>query len=175
MISKDFVFEQGYLKVDDIHKIYYEQYGNPEGRPILFLHGGPGSGCSVFQRKFFDQNIHRVVFVDQRGAGKSEPYAETSQNTTNDLVNDLEKIRKHLKIDKWLIFGGSWGSTLGLLYGIKFPQYCIGFILRGIFLGTLDEINWFLYDMRKFFPESYSDFISDIPFSEKNNVFFDPM
>ncbi len=170
MISKNFVYDSGYISVDDVHEIYYEQYGNPNGKPILFLHGGPGSGCSIFQRKFFDEKTHRVVFIDQRGAGKSKPYSETNKNTTNDLLNDIEKIRLILKIEKWIIFGGSWGSTLGILYGINFPQHCLGFVLRGIFLGTLSEINWFLYGMKKFFPESYSKFIHDIPMTERNNI-----
>ena len=170
MISKNFVYDSGYISVDDVHEIYYEQYGNPNGKPILFLHGGPGSGCSIFQRKFFDEKIHRVIFIDQRGSGKSKPYSETTKNTTKDLLNDIEKIRILLKIEKWLIFGGSWGSTLAILYGINFPQNCLGFVLRGIFLGTLDEINWFLYGMEKFFPESYYKFINDVPISERNNI-----
>ena len=163
-------FQEGYLDVDNNHKIYYEQYGNPNGKPILFLHGGPGAGFSNSHKAFFDPKIFRVIFFDQRGAGKSIPYAETEDNNTQFLIEDIESLRSFLKIDSWYIFGGSWGSTLALLYGIHFPRRCLGFILRGIFLGTIDEINWFLYDIRKFFPEAYDKFISHVPIAHRNNV-----
>ncbi len=170
MISKNLIFNFGYLEVGNLHKIYYEQYGNPYGKPILFLHGGPGAGCSTFHKNFFDHKKYNVIFFDQRGSGKSTPYAETIDNTTDDLINDIELIRKKLNIDKWFIFGGSWGSTLGLLYGIKFPKNCLGFLLRGVFLGTIDEINWFLYGIKKFFPEAHQKFTSEIPLNQKNNI-----
>ncbi len=170
MISNNLIFDSGYLEVDKIHKIYYEQFGNPTGKPILFLHGGPGAGFSDFHKNFFDKNKYRVIFVDQRGSGKSKPYAETKKNNTQELLNDLELIRKYLKIDKWLIFGGSWGSTLALSYGINFPDNCSGFFLRGVFLGTKEEINWFLYDMKKFFPEAYSKFVNNIPLYQRKNI-----
>ncbi len=156
-------FEQNYLDVGNGHKIYYEQYGNPNGKPVLFLHGGPGSGFSSSHKSFFDSNFFRVIFIDQRGSGKSIPYGEIRNNNTAQLIQDIEKIREHLDIKEWLIFGGSWGSTLAILYGIKFPEKCLGFILRGIFLGTANEINWFLYDIRKFFPEAHNKFISYVP------------
>ena len=163
-------FQEGYLDVENGHKIYYEQYGNPDGKTILFLHGGPGAGFSNSHKAFFDPKIFRVIFFDQRGSGKSIPYAETDHNDTESLIKDIESLRNFLKIDNWYLFGGSWGSTLALLYGISFPQRCLGFILRGIFLGTVDEINWFLYDIRKFFPEAHNKFISYVPITERNNV-----
>jgi proline iminopeptidase len=163
-------YENGYLKVGNNHSIYFEQYGNPKGIPILFLHGGPGAGFSNAHKSFFDPKIFRVVFFDQRGSGKSIPYAETNFNNTQLLISDIEDLRKLLKIDKWYLFGGSWGSTLALLYGIEFPNRCMGFILRGIFLGTKIEINWFLYDIKKFFPEAYNKFMSSIPEDKRNDI-----
>ena len=163
-------FDNGYLEVGNGHSIYFEQYGNPKGIPILFLHGGPGAGFSNSHKSFFDPNIFKVVFFDQRGSGKSIPYAETNYNNTQLLISDIENLRKALKIDRWYLFGGSWGSTLALLYGINFPKRCLGFILRGIFLGTKNEIDWFLYDIKKFFPEAYKKFISPVPQNYKNNI-----
>jgi proline iminopeptidase len=163
-------YEEGHLDVENGHKIYYEQYGNPTGKPILFLHGGPGAGFSNSHKAFFDPKIFRVIFFDQRGSGKSIPFAETENNNTEFLIADIENLRKFLKIDNWYLFGGSWGSTLALLYGIQFPKRCLGFILRGIFLGSIDEINWFLYDISKFFPEAYNKFISHVPIIDRNNV-----
>jgi proline iminopeptidase len=163
-------FQEGYLQVENNHKLYYEQYGNPNGQPILFLHGGPGAGFSNSHKAFFDPKFFRVIFFDQRGSGKSFPYSETEHNNTQSLIADIESLRNFLKIDQWYLFGGSWGSTLALLYGIQFPKRCLGFILRGIFLGTIDEINWFLYDICKFFPEAYNKFISHVPIVHRNNV-----
>ena len=163
-------FQEGYLDVGNGHKIYYEQYGNPNGKPVLFLHGGPGAGFSNSHKAFFDPKIFRVIFFDQRGSGKSIPYAETKNNNTESLISDIERLRVFLKIDNWYIFGGSWGSTLALLYGIYFPQRCLGFILRGVFLGTIDEINWFLYDIRKFFPEAYEKFITHVPLTHRTKI-----
>ena len=163
-------YDSNYLKVGNGHSLYFEQYGNPKGIPILFLHGGPGAGFSNSHKSFFDPKIFRVVFFDQRGSGKSIPYAETKHNNTQLLISDIENLRKLLKIDKWYLFGGSWGSTLALLYGIHFPKRCLGFILRGIFLGSKNEIDWFLYDMKKFFPEAYTKFLSPVPQNYKNNL-----
>ena len=163
-------FQEGYLDLENGHKLYYEEYGNPDGKTILFLHGGPGAGFSNSHKSFFDPKIFRVIFFDQRGSGKSIPYAETDNNNTENLIADIESLRNFLKIDNWYLFGGSWGSTLALLYGIQFPQRCLGFILRGIFLGTIEEINWFIYDIRKFFPEAYNKFISHVPITHRNNV-----
>ena len=163
-------YENNFLDVGNGHSIYYEQYGNPKGIPILFLHGGPGAGFSNSHKSFFDPNIFRVIFFDQRGSGKSIPYAETNHNNTQLLISDIEDLRVSLKIDKWYLFGGSWGSTLALLYGIDFPNRCLGFILRGIFLGCKIEIDWFLYDIKKFFPEAYEKFISSVPNNQRNNI-----
>ena len=163
-------YNDGYLEVGGGHSIYYEEYGNPNGKPILFLHGGPGAGFSNSHKGFFDPKIFRVVFFDQRGSGKSIPYAEIKNNDTDLLLSDIEALRVFLNIEKWLLFGGSWGSTLALLYGIKFPEKCLGFILRGIFLGSKSEVNWFLYDIKKFFPEAHKKFISYVPETERKNI-----
>ncbi len=163
-------YEQNYFKVDHDHQIYFEQYGNPNGKPILFLHGGPGAGFSASHKSFFNPKIFRVIFFDQRGAGKSIPFAETKNNNTKNLINDIEKLRVFLDIDQWYLFGGSWGSTLALLYGISFPKRCLGFVLRGIFLGTRNEVNWFLYDIKKFFPEAHNKLMSFVPKKYHSNV-----
>ena len=163
-------YNDGYLEVGGGHSIYYEEYGNPNGKPVLFLHGGPGAGFSNSHKGFFDPKIFRVIFFDQRGSGKSIPYAEIKNNDTNFLLSDIEALRDFLNIEKWLLFGGSWGSTLALLYGIKFPDKCLGFILRGIFLGSKSEVNWFLYDIKKFFPEAHKKFISYVPETERKNI-----
>ena len=163
-------YDSGYLEVGDWHKIYYEQYGNPNGIPILFLHGGPGAGFSNSHKSFFDPKAFRVIFFDQRGSGRSVPYAEIKNNNTDSLILDIDKLRKSLNIEKWYLFGGSWGSTLAIMYGIKFPMKCLGFILRGIFLGSTSEIDWFLYDIKKFFPEAYNKFVSYVPQNYINNI-----
>ena len=139
----------------DLHKIYVEESGNPNGQPVIFLHGGPGGGCGAKQRRFFDPNYYRIILFDQRGCGKSEPLGETLENTTDDLINDIETIRKHLKIEKWIIFGGSWGSSLALAYSVKHSQNIKGLILRGIFLSRKKELDWFLKDVDQFFPENH--------------------
>ena len=163
-------FNKGHLKVTNIHKIYYEEFGNPEGIPILFLHGGPGAGFSSFHRKLFNAQKHRVIFFDQRGSGRSLPLAEIRENNTSELLKDIEKLRKFLEIEKWFIFGGSWGSTLAIIYGIKNPNRCLGFILRGIFLGTKNEIDWFLYGMKSFFPEAHNNFTRKIPLEHQKDI-----
>lgn len=159
----------GYLKVSQLHQIYWEEVGNPNGVPILFLHGGPGAGISPMHRCFFDPNFYRIILFDQRGAGKSLPRAEIKENTTQDLINDIEKLRQYLGIERWLIFGGSWGSTLGLVYGEEHPERCLGFILRGIFLGEQREIDWFIEGMGNFFPEARRKFMSILSWEEQNN------
>ena len=131
-------------------------------KPVLFLHGGPGAGFSNSHKSFFDPKIFRVIFFDQRGSGKSIPYAEIKNNTTDLLLSDIEALRSFLHIDRWLLFEVR-GSTLALIYGIKFPEKCTGFILRGIFLGSQSEVNWFLYEIKRFFPEAYNKFISYVP------------
>lgn len=130
------------LKVSDIHTIVYEEVGNPDGRPALFLHGGPGVGISPAYRQFFDPEHFRIILVDQRGSGRSTPHAEIKENTTNDIVADLEQIRTHLGIDDWVVMGGSWGSLLALVYAIKHPTSVAGIIIRGIFLSRPAEIEW---------------------------------
>lgn len=159
----------GYLKVSQLHQIYWEEVGNPAGVPVLFLHGGPGAGISPLHRCFFDPDFYRIILFDQRGAGKSWPRAEIKENTTQDLIGDIEKLRQYLTIERWLIFGGSWGSTLGLVYGEEHPERCLGFILRGIFLGEQREIDWFIEGMGNFFPEARRKFLSILSWEEQNN------
>ena len=144
----------GYLKVSKLHEIYWEEMGNPVGVPILFLHGGPGAGIAPVHRRFFDPYYYRIILFDQRGAGKSKPKAECRENTTQDLMKDIEELRRHLGIDNWLVFGGSWGSTLAIAYGELYPDSCLGFVLRGVFLGQEWEIEWFMNGMGTFFPEA---------------------
>ena len=148
-------YEEFSLKAGNIHEIYYEICGNPNGKPVVFLHGGPGSGCNPTQRRFFDPNYYRIILIDQRGCGRSKPQGSTEQNTTDDLVNDINAIRKALNIDKWLVFGGSWGSTLALAYAIKYPSHVTGLILRGVFLSRPSELDWFLGQVQMFFPEPW--------------------
>ncbi len=160
----------GMLAVDDLHTLYWEESGNPDGIPVLYLHGGPGSGSSPAQRRFFDPEKYRIVLFDQRGAGKSTPLGEYRQNTTQLLIDDIEKIRQLLGISQWLIFGGSWGSTLALAYGQAHPDQCLGFVLRGIFLCTKDEVDWFVNGMRYFYPEVHARFANYIPESERGDL-----
>ena len=162
----------GFLSVSKLHEIYWEEIGNPCGVPVIFLHGGPGAGIAPIHRRFFDPNYYRVILFDQRGAGKSRPRAEIRENTTQELVSDIEKLRNFLTIERWLVFGGSWGSTLGLVYGETHPERCIGFILRGIFLGEQREIDWFINGMGNFFPEAKQRFLSILSDTEQNNPLF---
>ena len=160
----------GFLPVDALHTLYWEECGNPKGEPVLFLHGGPGGGISALHRRFFDPAYYRIILFDQRGAGKSLPLGEYRQNTTQLLISDIEALRGHLSVDQWLVFGGSWGSTLALAYGQAHPECCTGFILRGIFLGGADEIDWFMHGMRSFFPEVHDAFIQHIPADERTDL-----
>ena len=150
--------------------MYWEQSGNPEGKPVIFFHGGPGAGSTAAHRRFFDPQHYRIVVFDQRGAGRSTPLGELDANTTIHLIADTEKLRAYLGIDKWLVFGGSWGSTLGLAYGIAHPERCSGFVLRGIFLCRTQEIDWFLYGMRSVFPEAWARFASHLPGPERSDL-----
>lgn len=163
-------YETGRLVLDSIHTMYWEQSGNPQGEPVLFLHGGPGAGASPAHRRFFDPAHYRIVIYDQRGAGRSTPLGELRQNTTLHLVADIERLRRHLGIERWLVFGGSWGSTLALAYGEEHPERCTGFVLRGIFLCRRSEIEWFLYGLRQFFPEAWRDFVAPIPAAERGDL-----
>lgn len=163
-------YRSGRLQVDDIHNLYWEECGNPEGVPVLFLHGGPGAGLSPKHRQFFDPTYYRIVLFDQRGAGKSTPLGEHRQNTTQLLIQDIERIRQMLGITQWLVFGGSWGSTLALAYGQARPACCTGFVLRGIFLCTRPEFEFFLNGIKWFFPKEHARFVADIPESERGDL-----
>jgi proline iminopeptidase len=157
----------GMLAVDELHTIYWEECGNPDGVPVLFLHGGPGAGLSPQHRRFFDPLHYRVILFDQRGAGKSTPLGECRNNTTDLLIDDIELLRATFGVRQWLVFGGSWGSTLALAYGQAHPGACLGFILRGIFLCTGAEIDWFINGVRWFYPELYEEFAALIPAAER--------
>lgn len=160
----------GMLPLDARHTLYWEQSGNANGIPVLFLHGGPGAGSTPNHRRFFDPAYYRIVIYDQRGAGRSTPLGEIQDNTTPHLIQDIETLRQHLGIEQWLIFGGSWGSTLALAYGEAHPSRCLGFVLRGIFLCRKSEIDWFLYGLRHFFPEAWHDFVAPLSASERNDI-----
>jgi proline iminopeptidase len=163
-------FDHGRLEVGHGHVLYYEQCGNANGAPALFLHGGPGAGAMPAHRRFFDPAFYRIVVFDQRGAGRSTPLGALDHNTTPELVADIEKLRRHLGLEKWLVFGGSWGSTLALAYGAAHPGQCLGFVLRGIFLCRPQEIDWFLYGMRRFFPEHWEAFAGFLPERERADL-----
>lgn len=164
-------YNTGMLKVSNIHTLYYEEVGNPKGKPIVFLHGGPGAGLCNDYRRYFDPEFYRVILFDQRGAGKSTPHAELRENTSWELVEDIEKIRKHLEIDKWIVFGGSWGSTLALLYAINHPDKTLALVLRGIFLGRKSEIDWiFQQGANMVFPEKWEVYYNLIPKEEQGNM-----
>ncbi len=163
-------FASGFLPLDGGHVCYWEQSGNPRGVPALFLHGGPGAGASSAHRRFFDPRTYRIVVFDQRGCGRSLPHGGVAGNTTQHLVADIERLRTHLGIERWLLFGGSWGSTLALAYGARWPERCLGFVLRGIFLGTRREVDWFLYGMGTIFPEAWRAFVEFLPAAERKDV-----
>ncbi|MBM3601656.1 MAG: prolyl aminopeptidase [Alphaproteobacteria bacterium] len=163
-------YETGKLPLDSRHVMYWEQCGRRDGVPVVFLHGGPGSGASPTHRRFFDPTHYRIVVYDQRGAGRSTPLGELVDNTTHHLVADIEMLRRHLGIERWLVFGGSWGSTLALAYAEAHPQRCTGLILRGIFLGHRSEIDWFLYGNRTVFPENWRAFAEYLPEDERNDI-----
>ncbi|MCC6916303.1 prolyl aminopeptidase [Nitrosomonas sp.] len=155
-------YDHGMLPLDNTHTMYWEQSGNRNGIPVLFLHGGPGAGATPAHRRFFDPARYRIIIFDQRGAGRSTPLGEVKDNTTPLLIGDIETLRQHLGIEQWLVFGGSWGSTLALAYGEAHPDRCLGFILRGIFLCRPGEINWFLYGLRNLFPEVWREFVAPL-------------
>lgn len=152
------------------HKLYWEQSGKPDGKPVLFLHGGPGAGASPNHRRFFDPNTYRIIITDQRGAGRSQPLGEIEANTTEHLLQDIEQLRIKLGIERWHVFGGSWGSTLALAYAQAHPERVTSLILRGIFLMTQKEIDWFLYGMRMTYPEHWEEFASFIPEDERGDL-----
>jgi proline iminopeptidase len=163
-------YETGMLAVDPRHTLYWEQSGKRDGVPVVFLHGGPGAGCVPDHRRFFDPAFYRIVLFEQRGTGRSTPLGALEGNTTRDLVADIERLRRHLGIERWLVFGGSWGSTLTLAYAETHPERCRGLVLRGIFLCRQSEIDWWLNGMRFFFPEAWSAFAGYIPAAERRDL-----
>ena len=160
----------GRLALDARHAMYWEECGNARGAPVVFLHGGPGGGSAPDHRRYFDPAFYRIVLYDQRGAGLSTPLGELTDNTTGHLVSDLERLRSHLGIERWLVFGGSWGSTLALAYAQTHPQRVLGLVLRGIFLGRPQEIDWFMHGMRFLFPEPWTAFADFLPASERGDL-----
>jgi len=163
-------FQHFWIDTKDGHNIYVEQSGNPDGQAIIFLHGGPGGGTGPKQRRFFDPEHYRIILFDQRGCGKSTPLGETLNNTTEHLINDMESIRKKLQIKEWILFGGSWGSSLALAYAIKFEEYTKGLILRGVFLSRKQELDWFLNEVDQFFPELHAVLLNHKPHIDKFNL-----
>ncbi len=163
-------YDSGYLQADSGHTLYFEQVGNPRGRPVLFLHGGPGAGAGTVHRRFFDPDAFRVVLFDQRGAGRSRPLGETEANTTQHLVADIERLRTHLGIRRSLLFGGSWGSTLAIAYAQAHPDRVVGAVLRGIFLGSAREVDWFLYGLARFFPDAWAAFAGHVAPAERGDL-----
>jgi proline iminopeptidase len=164
-------YHSGFLQVSDIHSIAYEEAGNPQGRPIVFLHGGPGGGVEPLYRQYFDPAQWRIVLFDQRGAGKSTPYADLRENTTWDLVEDIEKLRRHLGLDAWAVFGGSWGSTLALAYSETHPERCTGLVLRGIFMLRQKELQWYYQEGASFiFPDAWEEYVKPIPAAERGDM-----
>jgi proline iminopeptidase len=163
-------YQTGRLRLDNRHTMYWEQSGNPRGAPALFLHGGPGAGATAVHRRFFDPDYWRVVIYDQRGAGRSAPLGETRDNSPAHLVADVERLRIELGVEKWLVFGGSWGSTLALDYAETHPARCAGLVLRGIFLCRAEEIDWFLYGVRRVFPEAWRAFVEFLPEDERGDI-----
>lgn len=160
-----------YLNTEPPHELYVEECGNETGLPVLFVHGGPGAGCAPANRRFFDPEIYRIILFDQRGAGHSRPHACLEQNTTEGLVSDIEAIREHLGIDTWVVFGGSWGSTLALVYAQSQPKRVLALILRGIFLCRPHEIRWFYQEgASRLFPEHWQDYLAPIPPEERGNL-----
>ena len=160
-----------FLQVSEKHQLWVGEYGNSRGLPVVFLHGGPGSGCEAYHARFFDPQRYRIILFDQRGAGRSTPHACLEENTTQDLVNDIEQLRNHLEVDKWVVFGGSWGSTLALAYAQQHPQFVLGLVLRGVFLCRPRDIHWFYQQgASAIFPELWQDYISVIPIQERTNM-----
>ncbi|MEK9726051.1 MAG: prolyl aminopeptidase [Rhodospirillaceae bacterium] len=163
-------YDHGMLDVGDGHSMYWEQSGNPKGQPVVFLHGGPGAGTTPNHRRFFDPAHYRIVLFDQRGAGRSEPYADVSNNRTDHLVRDIEVLRTLLGIDKWLVFGGSWGATLAMVYAIRPADRCLGLVLRGVFMGRQRELDWFLDGIRNVYPEAWQTFVEFLPPDERGAI-----
>ena len=160
----------GMFKVSGEHELFWQIIGNKNGIPIVFLHGGPGAKSMSIHHNYFDSKVWKAVLYDQRGCGRSKPSVKIENNNTHLLVEDLENLRRYFNIDKWILFGGSWGSTLALCYGLKYPENCLGFLLRGVFLGTNAEVNWFLKGMGKFFPEAHEKFLKAFDISLTKDI-----
>ncbi|UJB69946.1 prolyl aminopeptidase [Acaryochloris sp. 'Moss Beach'] len=164
-------YTTGKLQVSDLHTLHYEEVGNPQGKPAIFLHGGPGGGIDPVYRQYFDPQEWRLVLFDQRGCGQSTPHAELKENTTWDLVRDIETLRQHLDIDQWVVFGGSWGSTLALAYSQTHPESCKGLILRGIFMLRHQELKWFYQEgASNIFPDAWEAYLQPIPLEERQDL-----
>lgn len=164
-------FDSGFLNVDARHRMYYEQCGNPQGKPVVILHGGPGAGCGAKIRRFHDPRAYRIILLDQRGAGRSTPHADLVDNTTWTLVADIEKLREHLGIDRWQVFGGSWGSTLALAYAEKHPERVSELVMRGIFLLRRWELEWFYQEgCSRLFPDAWEKYLEPIPEVERSDI-----
>lgn len=164
-------YQRHQLKVSDLHELYLDESGNPDGVPILYVHGGPGGGCDASSRRFYDPEVYRIVTFDQRGCGRSTPHGELAENTTQDLIADIEAIREFLNIDKWVLFGGSWGSTLSLLYAQTHPGRVRALVLRGVFLSRQRDLDWLYKDgANRVFPDYWEEFIKPIPKSERNDL-----
>ncbi len=163
-------YASGMLALDSRHTMYWEECGNPDGVPLLFIHGGPGGGSLPHHRRFYDPALWRVVLYDQRGAGRSTPVANIVDNTTAHLIDDIERLRNHLRVERWVLFGGSWGSTLALLYAQAHPDRVLGLVLRGVFLATKAELHWFLDGMQRIFPEAWREFTHFLPPEERGDV-----
>jgi len=164
-------YQTGTLKVDDRHTLYFEQCGNPDGQPVVLLHGGPGGGCSPKMRRFHDPAKYRIILFDQRGSGRSTPHADLIDNTTWDLVADIERLRLHLEVDRWQVFGGSWGSTLALAYAEKHPQQVTALVLRGIFMLRRWELEWFYQEgASRLFPDAWEHYLRPIPLVERHDL-----
>ncbi|MDG2155357.1 MAG: prolyl aminopeptidase [Gammaproteobacteria bacterium] len=164
-------YSSGYLRVSPLHELYYEECGNPQGKPVVFLHGGPGAGINAAARRFFDPKIYRVILFDQRGAGKSRPHASTDDNTTWKLVEDIETLRVFMGVERWQVFGGSWGSTLALAYAQKHPERVSELVLRGIFLLRHQEIQWFYQQgASSVFPDHWENFLAPVPEAQREDM-----
>ncbi|MGC8633618.1 MAG: prolyl aminopeptidase [Candidatus Limnocylindrales bacterium] len=164
-------FRTGRLRVSALHEVYWEESGNPEGTPVVFVHGGPGGGTGPDDRRFFDPAAYRIVLFDQRGSGRSTPRASLEENTTWDLVADMERLRAALRIERWVVFGGSWGSTLALAYAETHPRAVRALVLRGIFLLRPHEIHWFYQEGASYlFPDAWDDFLAPIPPGERGDL-----
>ena len=166
-------YDIGHLQVSDVHHLYYEQCGNPNGKPVVFLHGGPGAGLVPDYRRFFDADAYRIILFEQRGSGRSLPHASLNDNTTWHLVEDIEQVRKHFGVEQWLVFGGSWGSTLSLAYAETHPERVRGLVLRGIFLGRPREVRWFYeagHGASAIFPETWEQYLQLTPEAERGDM-----